>query len=508
MEVRGLHSIRWWLGMTVELIMAMVALLLLIGVLASKASDRLGVPALLLLLAVGMVAGTEGLGGIPFDDKQATQALGVVALAFILFAGGLDTAWRQVKGVMWRGVSLSTLGVVLTAGVTGALAAPLLGLGWREGLLLGSIMSSTDAAAVFSVLRSKGVSLKGSTKPLLELESGSNDPMAVFLTMASLQLVQQPDGPLFDLLWLFVQQMALGSAGGYILGFGAVQVINRVKLETEGLYPVLTLALVLLIFGATASVNGNGFLAVYIAGIVVGNSDFIHKRSLVRFHDGLAWLMQVTMFVALGLLVFPSHLGPVAWKGLLIALILMLIARPLGVFASLLFAKMATRQKALISWVGLRGAVPIVLATFPAVAGLPDAELYFNVVFFVVLASVLIQGTTISLAARYLGLEAPAARKREYPLEYVSRGTSRNDLVEIEISADSPVTGKQVVELRLPGNALIVLLSRGDDFVVPRGATRLQAGDVILLLADPQSAERVRQLVGGPRVATVEEEED
>jgi potassium/hydrogen antiporter len=471
------------------------AVLLLVGVLASKVSSRLGVPALLLFLLIGMLAGTEGIGGIPFEDIGFAQVLGIIALSFILFAGGLETEWAQVSPILWRGLSLSTLGVLLTSIVVGGAATLLLGFSWREGFLLGSIMSSTDAAAVFAVLRSHGVSLKGSIKPLLELESGSNDPMAVFLTIAMIRLVNQPDSPILDLAVMFVLQMVVGATVGYAIGRISVEVINRIKLETEGLYPVLTLSLVLLTYGLASFLNGNGFLAVYLAGIVMGNSAFIHKRSLIHFHDGLAWLMQIAMFVTLGLLVFPSRLIPVAGAGFLIAGILMFVARPIGVFISLAFARMQFREKLLISWVGLRGAVPIVLATFPSAAGVPNPDLYFNIVFFVVLTSVLQQGTSIPRVAGWLGLQAPLARKREYPLEYVSTGKSRNDLVEVAIPNASPVIGRQIVELRLPKSVLIVLLGRDDDFIVPRGGTVLQAGDVMLVLGEHRDVEAVRSIV-------------
>lgn len=477
------------------------ATLLVAGVLTSKVSNRLGVPALLLFLLIGMLAGSEGIAGIPFDDARFTQGLGIIALSFILFAGGLETEWGQVSGILWRGLSLSTIGVLVTAAVAGCAATLLFNFKWSEGLLLGSILSSTDAAAVFAVLRSRGTSLKGTNKPLLELESGSNDPMAVFLTMAMIRIVNQPDSSVADLAGMFVLQMIAGAAAGYGLGKASVFVINRIKLETDGLYPVLTLGIVLLVYGLTSSFGGNGFLAVYLAGIVMGNSDFIHKRSLVRFHDGMSWLMQIMMFVTLGLLVYPSRLIPVAGMGFLFAGILMFVARPAGVFLSLLFAKMGLRHKLLISWVGLRGAVPIVLATFPFVAGVPNPDLYFNVVFFVVITSVLLQGTSIPLVAGWLHLRAPLARKRAYPLEYVSRGRSRNDLVDVPVPEGSPVAGRQIVDLKLPKSALIVLLGRNEDFIVPRGSTVLQTGDVMLVLGQNSDVETVRQLVESPDAA-------
>jgi len=482
--------------MTVELIMAMVALLLLLGVVASKASDRLGVPALLLFLAVGMVAGTEGLGGIPFDDKQATQTLGVVALAFILFAGGLDTAWRQVKGVMWRGVSLSTLGVAATAGVTGALAAPLLGLGWREGFLLGAIMSSTDAAAVFSVLRSKGVSLKGSTRPLLELESGSNDPMAVFLTLATIRLLTDESAGISGLVVSFFVQMTVGAAAGIAVGRVSVWLLNRINLETEGLYPALTLALALVSYGGTSLLGGNGFLAAYLAGIVLSSRDFIHKKSLLRFHDGLAWLMQLVMFLVLGLLVYPSRLVPVAAPALLITLVLMLVARPAGVFIALATTRLPVRAKLLISWVGLRGAVPIVLATFPLLAGVLRSDVYFNVVFFIVLTSVLLQGTTLAAVAGWLRMSTPQPPQRRAPIEFVPTQRTHSELVEVEVPANSPASSLQIVDLRLPRSALIVLITRADQYVVPRGSTTIQPGDVLLLLVDRSVIQEIYERFG------------
>ena len=466
------------------------------AVLASKASNRVGVPSLLLFLLIGMLAGSEGPGGIPFDDAHLAQALGIVALAFILFAGGLDTNWESVSDVRWEALSLSTAGVLVTAVLVGWFATIALGLSWLQGLLLGSIVSSTDAAAVFAILRSRRASLRSPTRPLLELESGSNDPMAVFLTLAFIRLLIQPQDSVLDLVPMFLLQMVFGFVLGYLLGKAAILLLNRLQLETEGLYPVMTLAWVLLTYGLTSFLGGNGFLAVYLAGIVMGNSDFIHKRSLIRFHDGLAWLMQITMFLTLGLLVFPSRLLPVVGTGLLISFFLMFVARPAGVFLSLVFAKLGLRQKLMISWVGLRGAVPIILATFPLVAALPNADLYFNVVFFIVLTSVLVQGTSLPLVAQWLGVKVPLTATRAYPLEFVPGTKSRSDLVEITIPETSPVIGKQIVDLQLPKSALIVLLSRNEDFLVPRGSTILQAGDTLMVLAEKKDFNDVHRLVG------------
>jgi cell volume regulation protein A len=480
-----------------EQVLIGAAVLLLAGVLASKISGELGVPALLLFLLIGILAGSEGPGGIPFEDARLAQSLGVLALALILFSGGLDTEWQTIASVAWCGVALSTLGVLLTAALVGAFTTLALGFSWVEGMLLGSIVSSTDAAAVFSILRSRNASLKGRLRPLLELESGSNDPMAVFLTLACVKLLTVPGSSPADLVPMFFLQMGVGAAAGLMLGKLAIWALNRSKLESEGLYPVLTLSLVLLTYSLTAQLGGNGFLAVYVAGLVMANGDFIHKRSLMRFHDGLAWLMQIAMFLVLGLLVFPSQVGRVAGLGLLISFFLMLVGRPASVFISLAVAKLDVRQKLLISWVGLRGAVPIILATFPLLAGVPKAELHFNVVFFIVITSVLLQGTFLPAVARWLRLDAPLPAGREQPLEFLPGRKTTSDLVELIVPENSPAVGKQIVDLRLPKSALVVLVSRNDDYIVPKGGTVLQGGDTLVVLAEKAEVSQLRRLLEG-----------
>jgi cell volume regulation protein A len=480
---------------SLEQLIVIVAVLLLAGVLASKASSRLGIPALLLFLGIGMLAGSEGFGRIPFTDAQLAQVMGIVALAFILFSGGLDTDWSALSGALWRGLSLSTLGVFLTALITGAFASLLLGLSWLEGVLLGSIVSSTDAAAVFAILRSRGVSLQEEMKRLLELESGSNDPMAVFLTMACIRLLMGPEDPVSGLVLMFLQQMIVGAVLGYAMGKAAVFVLNRLRLDSEGLYPVATVAFVLLTYGLSSLVNGNGYLSVYLAGIVMGNANLIHKRSLMRFHDGMAWLMQISMFVALGLLVFPSHLLPVAGYALLIAAGLMFVARPAAVFVGLAFSRTHLREKLLISWVGLRGAVPIVLATFPFVAGMPNADLHFNVVFFIVITSVLLQGTSINAVAARLGLQAPlTTRLGVYPLDEIAPG-GRASLVEVPVAEGSPAAGRRIVDLNFPESTLVVLLARDESFVVPRGGTVVEQGDTLWIVGEKEDVQAARAAI-------------
>src|SRR6266581_2790430 len=344
------------------------SLLLLLSILAWKVSSRLGIPALLLFLGIGMLAGSDGPGGIYFDNALLAQEVGIVALAFILFAGGLETHWKVVRPALGAALSLSTIGVLLTAVIVAVFALVVLHFSFGEGLLLGAIISATDAAAVFSVLGARNLHLKGKLLPLLELESGTNDPMAVFLTIGLTRLLTNPHESVLGMLLLFVQQMAVGAIGGLFIGWAAIWLISRLHLDVEGLYRVFTIALVLFTYGLTAILGGSGFLAVYLVGLLLGNSSVQHMGRLTRFHDGLAWVMQIGMFLILGLLVFPSHLPALVVSGLLMTGAAIFFARPLSVILTLLPFKMSFREKLFVSWVGLRGAVPIVLATFPLLA--------------------------------------------------------------------------------------------------------------------------------------------
>jgi cell volume regulation protein A len=430
-----------------------------------------------------MLAGSEGLGGIHFDDSQLAQTLGVIALNFILFSGGLDTRMESIRPVIWRGVTLSTVGVLFTAAIVGISVHLITDFSLLEGLLLGSIVSSTDAAAVFSILRSRQIGLKGYIRPTLELESGSNDPMAYILTINLTFLLLHGDASWSILLLKFLQQMIIGGLMGYFLGRIMVIVLNNIKLDTEGLYPVLLMAFTFFTYSFTDFLGGTGFLAVYLSALVLGNRNFIHKKSLLKFYDGLAWLMQIIMFLTLGLLVYPSKIVPIVGIGILVSLILIFIARPVGVFISLAFFKVQRREKIFISWVGLRGAVPIVFATYPLLAKIDKADMIFHLVFFISVTSVLIQGSTLPLVARWLNVIVSARAKRKSVLDLELSDTIKSELMEIILPGNSTIVGKSIVQLEFPKSASIVLLKRNKKYIQPAGSTILEEGDMLVVLA-------------------------
>jgi len=482
-----------------EQIFLAAGLLLLFSVLASRVSDRFSIPSLVLFLGIGMLAGSEGIGGIQFNNAAFAKMIGVVALSFILFSGGLETDYAEVKSVFGKGIALSTLGVLITAVAVGSFASWIFKIPLKEGMLLGAIVSSTDAAAVFSILRSKNIGLKGRLRPLLELESGSNDPMAVFLTLGMIRLIQHPEMPWYDLIGMFFAQMVLGLVTGWIISSVLLWGINRLRLEYDGLYTVLTVSVVLLTYAASEVIGGNGFLAVYVAGLLLSRKNFFYKKNLIRFHAGSAWLMQIVMFVSLGLLVFPSKLPPIAWKAVATALVLFFIARPAGVFACLPFAPF--KEKLMISWVGLRGAAPIVLATFPLLEKISNSGIIFDVVFFVVLASVLIQGTSIPAVSRWLGLHAPLQRKPRFPLEFEQQEGVDADLLEFIVPYGAKIAGQRLYDLSFPQDSLAVLLGRDDKFIVAKGNTILEEGDVVLVLVSPKDLATVKTIFSELRSA-------
>ncbi|RED92223.1 potassium/proton antiporter [Marinoscillum furvescens] len=469
---------------TIENIILIGSILLLISIVAGKTSYRFGIPTLLLFLSIGMLAGSDGIGGIYFDNPQIAQFIGIVSLNFILFSGGLDTSWQSVKPVLKVGITLSTLGVLLTALGLGYFVYLITDFSIYESLLLGAIVSSTDAAAVFSILRGKNLALKKNLRPTLELESGSNDPMAYVLTIAFLSLVQQPEQGFWSVIPVFLLQMAVGAAAGFIFGKLSKLVINKIKLDFEGLYPVLTIALMFITFSATNAVGGNGFLAIYICSVYLGNQNLIHKKTIMRMFDGLAWLMQIVLFLTLGLLVFPSQIIPYIGIGLLISVFLILVARPLAVFISLLPFKMKLRRRFYISWVGLRGAVPIVFATYPLLAGIDKASIIFNIVFFVSLTSVLIQGTTPSMVAKWLHVGLPQKAKPLSPTDELLAEHPKTIMKEIRIAPDAAAVGLQIVELNFPKKAIIAMIERDGVYLTPNGSTELMADDKLIVLTD------------------------
>lgn len=482
------------MNLTIENILLIGSLLLLVSIIAGKTSYRFGVPTLLLFLAVGMLAGSEGLGGIYFNDPQLAQFIGIVSLNFILFSGGLDTSWQAIKPVLWQGVALSTIGVLLTAVSLGVFVSYITDFTLLEGLLLGAIVSSTDAAAVFSILRAKSLGLKKNLRPTLELESGSNDPMAYVLTIAFLGLVMQPEKSFFSIIPLFLQQMLLGAGLGYLFGRLSKYMINRIHLDFEGLYPVLVIAMMFITFSATDFVGGNGFLAVYICSVYLGNHRIIHKRTIMKVFDGLAWLMQIVLFLTLGLLVFPSHVLPFFGIGLVISLFLIFVARPVGVFISLLFFKMKLRRRFYISWVGLRGAVPIVFATYPLLAGIDKADVIFNIVFFISVTSVMIQGTTLSIVAKWLHVAVPEKAKQRAPVDVFLSNREKTVMLEVDILKGSPVVQKEIVDLDIPDSCVIVMIQRDEKYITPSGSTVLEEGDKLIILSDNEAGvERVQQ---------------
>ncbi|HEX7119364.1 MAG TPA: potassium/proton antiporter [Longimicrobiales bacterium] len=475
----------------VDRLLLIGAILVLIGIASSKFSARIGLPVLVLFLVVGMLAGSEGIGGIEFENYSLAHGIGTVALAIILFDGGLRTSVRAFRLVLAPALLLATVGVLLTALITGFAASRLVGISLPLGLLLGSIVGSTDAAAVFSVLRAKGLNLRERLAALLEVESGSNDPMAIFLTVGLLQVLLGRMELGVDLLQLFVLQMSVGAGVGLLLGKAAVWAINRVNLDAAGLYPVLAAAAGILAYGVAATLGGSGFLAVYLAGIVIGNGRIVFPRGILLFHDGMAWLSQIAMFVILGLLSFPSRLAGIAPAGLLTAAALIFIARPIAVGALLPWFGFNWREVAFIAWVGLKGAVPVVLATFPLLFGLEGGQAIFDIVFFVVLVSAVLQGWSLPPLARLLRLQTVPRPEPPVTLEITSLKHVEGDIVAYTVTPRSRAAGRSIRELALPDGAVVAMVVRGQQIIPPRGSTRIVPDDHVFLVLGPE----VRPLV-------------
>lgn len=442
-----------------------------------------------------MMAGIEGPGGIAFDNHALSFAIGSVCLAFIIFDGGLRTSWKSIRPSLPLGISLSFFGTLVTAISTAAFTHLVIGLPLLESSLLGAIVSSTDAAAVFSILRAKNLSLKGSLKPLLEFEAGSNDPIAVLLTISVLAFARPDGSDVQSILTLFVVQTGLG----FIFGLGGGRVmrwlINHVGIEYEGLYSVLLLGLVILLFAITSYFGGSGFLAVYIAGIVLGNAELLHKGSITKFMDGIAWITQILVFLTLGLLAYPSHLLSVWKEGLILGFFMMLVARPVSVLIAAPGRALARDEKLFVSWVGLRGAAPVILATLPWSINFPNAEFIFNLVFFVVLISVISQGISIPWMASLLKVTRPLDQNSSnaFSSEMLPSGF---ELVEVELKEGSQANDQRIVDLSLPSGILFTSIERGENYLIPRGDTVLQIGDKISGLARESNFETLKLLFG------------
>lgn len=476
-------------------LLTVFGLLMGVSALFSRAAGRFGVPVALIFILLGVVGGSEGLGGIAFEDYGFTFRLGTVALVLILFDGGLNTPLASVREGLRPAAVLATVGVIGTAASMG-LAAHLFGFEWKHALLLGAIVSSTDAAAVFSVLRGSGLHLKRRVGVTLELESGLNDPMAVILTTALTETLVSGEPLGWGILLGAVVQMVVGAALGLGFGYAGRLLLKRARLQAGGLYPVLTLSLAFLAFGLPTLFYGSGFLAVYVAAMLLGNEAIRYRSGLLRVHDAIAWLSQVGMFLMLGLLVFPSQLVEVTWTGLGLGLVLAFVARPLVVLLCLLPFRFPWRQTLYVGWVGLRGAVPIILATFPVLAQAPGALSIFNVVFFIVVVNALVPGATVGWVTRWLGLVSQAPPPPTATMELTSTHLLNGEVVPFYIDPASAVAGATIADLPLPESAVVTLIVRGSELVPSKGRSTLLAGDHVYVFCKEEELPLVQLLFG------------
>lgn len=472
-----------------EPILLVGSILMLAGIMAGKVGTRFGVPALLLFLITGMIFGSSGLG-IQYNDAGHTQFVGMIALTVILFFGGLETKFIEIRPILGPGITLSTLGVLLTTVSFGGFLYGMDQLGFAPvhftfpiALLLAATMSSTDSASVFALLRSKNMHLKEGLRPILELESGSNDPMAYMLTIALIQYVTGgSEGSIGSILLTFLLQFSVGGLLGYAMGWLTVKFLNKANIGNEALYPILLLCAVFLTFSATTLLQGNGYLAVYIMGVFVGNKKVIHKKSIVTFFDGLTWLLQIALFIILGLFVDAHNLLPIAGFALLAGLFMIFVARPLAVHLCLVFfPSISMRGRWFLSWVGLRGAVPIIFATYPLMSQVEGAETLFNIVFFITLLSLLIQGSTMPAVARLLKLDEEAKSEVSLFGVEIPQHTGAQ-MVEREVTNEMLSGGHLLMEIDLREEELVILVRRGDNYMVPKGKLALEVGDILLIV--------------------------
>jgi potassium/hydrogen antiporter len=475
-----------------ELMLAAGALLAA-GIGASLLAGRLRLPGLVLFLGLGMAIGSEGTGWINFDNYELARTIGVIALALILFEGGLTSGYLEIRPVLRPAISLAVLGTIVTAVVTGLVAAWLLGFSTLEGLLLGSILASTDGAAIFALLR--GSTLRRRLARTLEAESGFNDPVAVLLVLGFIDWIQQPDYGIGDMAWLFARELGIGLVVGVAVGAAAVWTFRRINLQTGGLYPVASVAAVGIAYGGAAIIDGSGFLAVYLAGLALGGSHIPAKRTITAFHEGVAWVAQIALFLTLGLLVFPNQLGDVILKGTLVALVVALVARPLATALATAFDHFAARERLILGWAGLRGAVPVVLATFPVISHVPHSLEFFNIVFFAVVISTIVQGTTFEAVAHALGT---TSAEPALPRPLAESGTIRGlgaEVVEYVVGEQDAIAGRRIRELGLPRQALVSVIVRGNEAIPPRGSTRVEPGDRLHVMVRQEVAEEFDALI-------------
>jgi potassium/hydrogen antiporter len=457
----------------------LVGAILAASVVLALGAARTGLPVLVAFLGLGMLLGSDGPGGIAFDDADLARRVGTAGLGLILYEGGLQTSWRRLREVAAPAALLSTVGVIVSTLVTGVAAHLLFSLSWLEAILLGAVVASTDAAAVFATLRSTHVRRR--LARTLEAESGGNDPMAIALTLGLIAWIERPDTyGIGDLILLVTRQIGLGLLVGAVLGAAAMWLFARIPQAIGVFAPVASIAAAALAFGAADTVGGSGFLAVYLVGLAVGSTPSRYRRQLVAFHEGVAFIAQVALFIVLGLLVFPHDLPHVALRGLALAFLLVFVARPAAVWASTALSSYTNRERLLLGWAGLRGAVPIVLATFALSSNVPDNDTIFNAVFFVVLVSTIAQGTTLERLARRLGLVSSTPAVPEAPLEVGAM--SELELVHFTVAPGDAVNGSAVRELGLPRNALIAVINRNSEAIPPRGSTRVQGGDHLFVL--------------------------